>query len=95
MVASAKNNRNPLPKVILEAPQLFSGLEIYFQAFFDLDTERSHGMGLTPIPWSAILRYARYQELDEEQTEDLLHYVRAMDNFNLNRLSAEAQRKNK
>lgn len=52
-------------------------------------------MGFTPIPWSAILRYATYNGLDEEQTEDLFYYIRSMDNFNLNRLSAESQRKSK
>lgn len=95
MVETAIRNRLPLPNPILNAPQLFQGLEVYLQAFFDLDSERSHSMGLTPIPWSSIVRYAEYQQLDSEQTEDLLYYVRAMDNWNLNRLDAESKRKNK
>lgn len=81
----------PLPDEIVNAPRLFEGLEIYFQAFFDLDTERHHGNGLMPIPWSAILRYARYNEFDERQTSDLMFYIARMDSWNLNHL-AEKQK---
>lgn len=77
----------PLPAEILNAPRLFEGLEIYFQAFFDLDTERFHGNGLMPIPWSAILRYARFNDFDDRQTRDLMFYISRMDAWNLKRLA--------
>lgn len=73
----------PLPDRIANAPELFLGSEFYLQAFFDLDSERSHGMGLVHIPRSAIRDYAIEYELDENETDDLHCYIRAMDNVNL------------
>ena len=55
------------------------GLSMYFTAFWELSTCRQIGMGVGPIPWTAMLDYARYMELDWEQTEDLLYIVRKMD----------------
>lgn len=69
----------PLPDFMLNAPELQIGLQLFLQAFFDLDTERSHSMGIVLIPWSSIKDYARTYEFDEEQTEDLLFLIRAMD----------------
>jgi hypothetical protein len=69
----------PLPKAIASAPQLMLGLELYFDAFFDLSTCRSMGFSMGPIPWSAMRDYALAFEFSEEQAEDLFHYVRVMD----------------
>lgn len=69
----------PLPDRIANAPELYSGLELYLQAFFDLDTERSHSMGVTMIPVSAIKEYAIAYEFDNEQSEDLMYLIRKMD----------------
>lgn len=77
---------NPLPDRIANAPELEEGLEVYFEAYFDLDTERHHGMGLMQIPWSSIQKYAEANQFDEEQTEELHAYIRQMDNANLARL---------
>lgn len=73
----------PLPDRIANAPELITGLELYLQAFFDLDCERSHGMGLTRIPWSSIKDYAIAFDFDSRQTEDLFYYIRALDFANL------------
>lgn len=59
------------------------GLDLYLHAFFDLDTERSHGDGLQRIPRSAIVDYAVHYDIVGEQREDLLFYVRKMDNAHL------------
>jgi hypothetical protein len=75
-----------LPDRIANAPELFFGLQLYLDAFFDLDSERSHGMGLTPISWSSIKSYAVAYEFDEDQTESLLFLIRAMDHAHLKRL---------
>ncbi len=56
------------------------------QAFFDLDSERSHAMGVTLIPWSAIRNYAEFHDFDEEQTSDLIYFIRKMDGENAKRL---------
>lgn len=82
-----------LPERIANAPTLHLGLELFLQAFFDLDSERSHGFTLTPIPFTSVLTYARLYELDEEQTEDLLFLIRRMDNAHLARLDKKAKKK--
>lgn len=69
----------PLPAKIRNAPELQIGLELYFDAFFELSTCRQVGFGLSPIPWSAIREYALTYGLDDVQTEDLTHHIRTMD----------------
>lgn len=76
---------DPIPDRILNAPQIRFGLMLYLEAFFDLDSERVPGMALGRIPWIAIQRYAEHYELDEEQTECLFYFIRAMDTAHLKR----------
>lgn len=78
----------PVPDRILNAPILRFGLEFYLQAFFDLDSERSQGMGLGRIPWLAIKAYAAHYDLDDEQSDALIYFIRAMDIAHLKRLGA-------
>jgi len=61
------------------------GLELYYLAWFDLDSERTVGFGLGPIPRSAMVGYAKDMGLTSEQTEDLCYLVREMDNDYLKR----------
>lgn len=79
----------PLPDRIANAPELKPGLELYMQAFFDLDSDRTHVLAPTPIPWSSVKDYAIAWGFDEEQTEDLFYLIRKMDNKHLERLSAK------
>jgi hypothetical protein len=72
--------RQPLPKKIQEAPELALGLELYWDAFWDLSTCRPGGFGATAIPWLAIRDYGVTFEYDEEQMDDLFHFTRVMDN---------------
>ena len=73
---------------ISNRPKLPTGLILYYEAFFDLDTERNHGMGLASIPWSAIVHYGAYYELD---TDELIYFIRAMDNAYLERLARDTK----
>lgn len=82
----AMQARLPLPDNIKNAPELELGLQLYLQAFFDLDSERSHAFSLVRIPGSAIRSYAREFEFDDTQTELLTIYIQAMDNEHLKRL---------
>lgn len=85
----------PLPDRIANAPELKPGLQLFLQAFFDLDAERTHALTLTPIPWTSIKAYADAYALDEEQTEDLLFLVRRMDDAHLKRLAKKNQQGSK
>ena len=70
----------PIPEKIRNAPTLLPGLELYYDAFLDLNSCRQLGMGVGPIPWMAVSDYAVAMGLSREQTEDLHHHMRAMDN---------------
>lgn len=84
----------PLPDKIANAPELYQGLQLFLQAFFDLDSERSHGMGITMIPWSAIHFYGNANEFSEEQKEDLVYFIRKMDVAHTNKLSEKRKHAN-
>ena len=86
IVKQALRAGHEIPDNILNAPQLREGLHVFIQAFFDLDTERSHSMGATAIPWSAIASYADAYDFTREQKDDLLFLVKSMDADHLERV---------
>ena len=71
--------RLPLPERIANAPQLQLGLELYYDAFWELGSCRVSGWSAGPIPWVAINDYAEAFEFDEEQREALTYYTRRLD----------------
>lgn len=83
----AMQSGQPLPDRIANAAELRLGLNLYLDAFFDLDSERSHAAGVTAIPYSRIRDYAVGYEFDSEQTEDLMYFIRSMDTAHMNRLA--------
>lgn len=55
-------------------------LVFYWNAFFQLSTDRDSRMGIGPVPWTALDRYAsRYRVDDEDEFDVLVRFVRAMD----------------
>lgn len=85
----------PIPERIANAPVLMQGLELYLQAFFDLDSERNVGFSICPIPWGSIVNYAQVYGFDDEQREDLIFLVRRMDVAHIDRLNKKAQARKK
>lgn len=78
----------PIPDSIENAPKLEIGLELYLQAFFDLDSERDSSQDVIPvIKWSSIKNYAESFDFDEEQTESLFKHIRRMDLSHLDRIN--------
>lgn len=69
----------PIPDKIRNAPQLRLGLELYLEAFYDLNSCRQSGWGLSPIPWTAMRDYAEAFDFDEDQAESLFHHVPVLD----------------
>lgn len=72
------------------APELPLGLELYYRAFGDLDRERPVGMSEGRIPRRALLEYAEYYDLDDDQIDLLLFVIPPMDDV---LLSWRAKRK--
>lgn len=69
----------PLPDRIANAPEVLLGLELYWQAFWELNTCRPAGWGLAPIPWSVMNDYATTFDFDDDQRESLFDYIMRMD----------------
>lgn len=59
------------------------------RAWHDLGTCRSIGMAAGPIPWTAIVQWCDFFDLDREQTIVLTDVIRHLDN---ERAAAEAAR---
>lgn len=89
----AINSGRPLPERILNKPELFEGLQFILEAFFDLDSERHHGMGLQRIPWSSIVNYARLYEIEDDEFEEFQYLIKRMDGWLLDRLDAKEKAK--
>lgn len=75
LARQAYSMRQPMPERIQNAPELNAGLELFLEAFFELDTERTEGA----IPWSSVVRYAEVYQFEEVQFGDLLHHLRTLD----------------
>lgn len=83
----------PIPPRIANAPELHVGLELFINAFFDLDSERQAGFSIGPIPWSKVKEYCVAYCFDEDLTEDVFYFVKALDNAHMKRLEAEHKAK--
>ena len=81
---------DPLPEKLANAPSILPGLEIYYQAFWDLSTTRQHGMGLGPIPWDKVEEYADRGLYNEEQRSALHFYIQRMDTLYLNKMNKKS-----
>ncbi|MFQ1018072.1 hypothetical protein [Gilliamella sp. BG7] len=83
LIRMAKQMGRDVPDKIKNKPQLSDDLIFYYQAFIDLDTTRTHNMSPTPISWLSIIEYARFHQLNDEDTNELIQIIRAMDRVNL------------
>jgi len=69
-----------LPDNIANQPVLQGNLIGYLDAFYELDTERDHGMVPGPIPWSSIVAYGDRYGFD---VEELVYFIRQLDEAQL------------
>jgi hypothetical protein len=66
----------PIPDKIANKPFLKSHLTLYFDGFLDLQFDRNES---GYIPWSVIIKYAEHHEFDKTQTENLVYFIRRLD----------------
>lgn len=83
-IESGIRKGRPLPDWYVDEPELIRGAEFFLKAFRHLNSCRSFGMSLGPIPWSEILLYAKHNELDFEATNILVNVISSMDSAYLN-----------
>lgn len=91
MIQECYRRKKALPERIQDAPDLLLGLELYFNAFIELNTCRSTGWSAGPIPSWSVGEYADRLDLNEDETEDLHYHMRMMDQAFLKHMA----RKNK
>lgn len=94
LVKQAIREGQPIPERIANRPTIEPGSELYLQAFFDLDSERSHQYNYTSIPFLAIVNYASYLGVDAETADDLVYYVREIDREHIERLKKKEPNRN-
>lgn len=87
IIKQAKLSKTPIPDRILNKPKLLQGLELYLEAFYELNSDRNNGMSMGKIPFTAIKQYADEYEFEGEQRECLFYFIRAIDNAIVKRLN--------
>lgn len=76
LIKQAKQMNVPIPDRILNKPVLAQELNLYYEAFFDLQYDRNAN---EKIPWSVIVKYSDRYNFDQEQEELLIRYIRILD----------------
>lgn len=78
MREESRRFKEPLPKRIQDKPELYFGLAVYLNAWFDLDVERVRAEGQR-IRRSWCFQYAQDYGMDWEQREELWFFIQKMD----------------
>ncbi len=78
IVKQAAEKGLEVPDRIVNQPDLMPGLELFYIAFEDLNSDRLSAFELGPIPTMAILNYAKYFDIDD--VESFKTIIRRMDN---------------
>ena len=80
MIEALEERGGDLPDWYLDRPEDEAGDEFYLSAFYTLSTCRPYGLsGGGPIPWTAIIEYARYLKLERDLWQLLEIVVRTID----------------
>jgi hypothetical protein len=83
LAAQMKRDGIEIPENVAEQPVLQGNLIGYLDAFYELDSERSHGFALVRIPWSQIVKFGLHYGFD---VEELVFFIRKMDDAHLDQL---------
>lgn len=67
-------------------PEIGPYFQFYIDAFYDLTTCRYNGMSTGPIPFTAMIEYAKIYDIVGDDLVDFLHVMRVMDNAFLNKV---------
>ena len=79
IIKQCQRERLPLPDKLANAPEVALGLELYYDAFWDLTTCRPAGFNIAAIPWLAMREYTVAYRFDSEQCDWLYYLMRVMD----------------
>lgn len=91
IIQQALRLKAPIPDKIAHYPELEEGLDYYLDIYLDLCSDKSVGFGEGPIPWSAMDRYARRYNIEDEEFDRLVYIIKYVDS----ELMQYRQKKNK
>lgn len=75
---------HPARKRLAEAPKLNQYEAVFWEAYGECSTCRPPSFaGVAPIPFTAVLEYAKFWGFSRTETEALLKAIRALDNIYL------------
>jgi hypothetical protein len=83
----------PLPERIANKPEIKPGLELYWKAFQDLSSDRDVGMGVGPIPWTAMHNWAARNHIRGDDFERLVMVLRGLDAVYMDKQGKKARGK--
>lgn len=83
----------PLPESLKNAPSLYKGLEFYYNAFRHLSTCRQSGMGIGNIDYFMCIRYCNEHDIVDDQREDFITVIMAMDETFVEYCNKKAKKK--
>ena len=75
----AEKDESQIPASLLDEPQLLPGLVLYYEAFWELSSDRQSGFGIGPIPYTSIMMYCRDWDMDDDMTVTFRALIRKMD----------------
>lgn len=62
-----------------EEPPIDDGMRVLMRGFSDLSTERQIGMGVGPIPWSAMLKWCEVHRIYDDARDHAIAVWRSVD----------------
>lgn len=68
------------PKALENRPVPIQGMDFYFDAYSQLQTERQIGMAVGDIPWGSIVKYAQFHGIENpDDIQDFITIIRAVE----------------
>lgn len=77
LVEAALERKQPIPDLFGERPDLMDGDQFFMDAYWELSSCRYVALG--PIPWTAIMEFARYVQLPVDLVPMFNRAIRALD----------------
>lgn len=83
----------PVPEPFLNLPDIIPEATYYWAAFCDLQSERTYGMSVGPIPISRVRAYADVEGLSEDEWDFFRNVIRDLDNEHLKLMNKKTDTK--
>jgi hypothetical protein len=88
--SQCRNAKKPIPDWLRKKreskPKLAFGLDFFYEAFWNLCTERVFNEVVLNIAWSKVQEYADYYGMDFEEAEQFHYLIKRMDEAYVNQM---------